>query len=167
MGKSPQFTKEFKLKAVRLMRLSGRPAPEIARALGIARSSLWKWAVRLERHAGRPSTHEPPPLSRLCKSQVVKPDPKPDVHRSLSNISTYDRLHDLCVYDCTTRFQRPVTQAWSKSLYRTAAEIHLLGSANYKEDLPHSLCRPASRTVACVAARTPCCREFRSVLGED
>src|SRR3989442_15573687 len=43
MGKHHQFTKEFKLEAVRLLKQSGRPAGEIARELGIRRNQLYKW----------------------------------------------------------------------------------------------------------------------------
>ena len=47
MGKHHQFTKEFKLEAVRLLKQSGRPAAEIARELGIPRNQLYKWAAEL------------------------------------------------------------------------------------------------------------------------
>jgi transposase-like protein len=43
MGKRQSFTREFKLEAVRLLRSSGRPAPEVARELGVRRNQLYKW----------------------------------------------------------------------------------------------------------------------------
>ncbi len=43
MGKHQQFTKEFKLEAVRLLQQSGRPPADVARELGIRRTQLYKW----------------------------------------------------------------------------------------------------------------------------
>jgi transposase len=42
MAKRQQFTKEFKLEAVRLWKTSGTPAAAIARELGLRRNHLYK-----------------------------------------------------------------------------------------------------------------------------
>ena len=42
------FSKEFKLEAVRLLNSSNKPATEIARELGIARTRLYKWKEQLD-----------------------------------------------------------------------------------------------------------------------
>ena len=38
-----QYTKDFKLEAVRLWKSSGRPAAAVARELGLRRNHLYKW----------------------------------------------------------------------------------------------------------------------------
>ena len=43
------FTKEFKLEAVRLMKLSDKPSSEIAAELGIRRNQLYKWKEQLDK----------------------------------------------------------------------------------------------------------------------
>ena len=43
-----QYTKEFKLEAVRMMEESERPSSEIAMKLGIRRNQLYKWKDQLE-----------------------------------------------------------------------------------------------------------------------
>jgi len=48
MAKRQQFTKEFKLEAVRLWKSSGRPATAIARELGLRRNHLYKWQNELQ-----------------------------------------------------------------------------------------------------------------------
>lgn len=50
MAKRPQFTKEFKLDAIRLWKSSGRPAAAVARELGLRRNHLYKWQHELETH---------------------------------------------------------------------------------------------------------------------
>jgi len=50
MAKRQQFTKEFKLEAVRLWESSGKPAAAIARELGLRRNHLYKWQEELETH---------------------------------------------------------------------------------------------------------------------
>ena len=55
--KNPQrvrarYTKEFKLEAVRLLKLGQKPATELALELGIQRNQLYKWADELTRKAG-------------------------------------------------------------------------------------------------------------------
>lgn len=48
MAKRQQFTKEFKLEAVRLWKSSGRPATAVARELGLRRNHLYKWQNEVE-----------------------------------------------------------------------------------------------------------------------
>ncbi len=48
MAKRQQYTKEFKLEAVRLWKSSGRPAAAVARELGLRRNHLYKWQHELE-----------------------------------------------------------------------------------------------------------------------
>jgi transposase len=50
MGKHQQFTKEFKLEAVRMWKSSGRAAAAVARELGLRRNHLYKWATEMEHH---------------------------------------------------------------------------------------------------------------------
>ena len=51
--KRKDFTKEFKLEAVRLLENSGRPAAAVARELGIRRNQLYKWHRELRNKAER------------------------------------------------------------------------------------------------------------------
>ena len=50
MAKRQQYTKDFKLEAVRLWKSSGRPAAAVARELGLRRNHLYKWQLELETH---------------------------------------------------------------------------------------------------------------------
>ena len=43
MKRRANYTKEFKLEPLRLMRESERPVCEIARELGVRRNRLYKW----------------------------------------------------------------------------------------------------------------------------
>jgi transposase len=52
MAKRQQYTKEFKLEAVRLWKSSGRPAAAVARELGLRRNHLYKWQHELENFGG-------------------------------------------------------------------------------------------------------------------
>ncbi len=47
--KRKQFSKQFKLDAVRLLESSDKTGAEIARELGIRRNQLYKWRDQLER----------------------------------------------------------------------------------------------------------------------
>lgn len=38
-----QYTREFKVEAVRLLEASGKSISEVERELGIARGNLWRW----------------------------------------------------------------------------------------------------------------------------
>ncbi len=67
-----QYTKEFKLEAVRMMEESDRPLSEIAMELGIRRNQLYKWKEQLERKGaaaftgrGRPTNDKQSETSRL------------------------------------------------------------------------------------------------------
>jgi len=48
MEKRQKFTAEFKREAVRLLNSGGKPAAVLARALGIPRNRLYKWAKDVE-----------------------------------------------------------------------------------------------------------------------
>lgn len=48
MAKRSQYTKAFKLEAVRLWKSSGRPASTAARELGLRRNHLYKWQHEVE-----------------------------------------------------------------------------------------------------------------------
>ena len=54
------FTREFKLEAVRLAAVDGRPKAQIARSLGIRVNQLRKWRQEFERENGRPNATSPP-----------------------------------------------------------------------------------------------------------
>ena len=47
-----RYPKEFKLEAVRLLKLGQKSAAELALELGIRRNQLYKWAGELDRKAG-------------------------------------------------------------------------------------------------------------------
>jgi transposase len=42
-----QYTREFKVEAVRLLETSGRSVSELERELGIGRGNLWRWKREL------------------------------------------------------------------------------------------------------------------------
>ena len=67
-----QFTREFKLEAVRLLELGQKPATQLALQLGIQRNRLYKWQAQLKargaqglRAPGRPRLAEESDVSRL------------------------------------------------------------------------------------------------------
>jgi transposase len=69
------FTKEFKLEAVRLLKLGEKPAAQIARELKIPRNRLYKWERELElkgqdafRGRGRRPTAEWAEVQRLRRA---------------------------------------------------------------------------------------------------
>jgi transposase len=47
MPKTPPYSKEFRQEAVRLLRSSGRPVPQLARELGCSPQSLRNWARQI------------------------------------------------------------------------------------------------------------------------
>ena len=55
-----RYSREFKLEAVRLAAVDGRPKAQIARQLGIRVSALRKWRVEFERENARPNASSPP-----------------------------------------------------------------------------------------------------------
>ncbi|HXG36426.1 MAG TPA: transposase [Dehalococcoidia bacterium] len=48
LAQRSQFTKEFKLEALRLWKSSGRPPAAVARELGLRRNHLYKWQHKRE-----------------------------------------------------------------------------------------------------------------------
>jgi transposase len=44
------FTTEFKLEAVRLLRIGGKDIAQLARELGVRRNQLYKWKAEIESH---------------------------------------------------------------------------------------------------------------------
>ena len=54
-----RYSREFKLEAVRLAAVDGRPKAQIARQLGIRVNQLRKWRVEFERENARPNTSSP------------------------------------------------------------------------------------------------------------
>ena len=53
MPKTPPYSPEFRAEAVRLLRSSGRPVPQLARELGCSPQSLRNWANQLDVDEGR------------------------------------------------------------------------------------------------------------------
>lgn len=53
------YTREFKLEAVRLAAVDGRPKAQIARQLGIRVNQLRKWKQEFERENARPHASAP------------------------------------------------------------------------------------------------------------
>ena len=53
MPKIPPYSVEFRLEAVRLLRSSGRPVPQLARELGVSPQSLRNWSVQLAVDEGK------------------------------------------------------------------------------------------------------------------
>ena len=80
MDERKQYTREFRLEAVRLLDQSVRPAAEIARQLGGKRTLLYRWRDAVRTHgdaafggAGRPVAHRDDELIRLRRElQLVK-----------------------------------------------------------------------------------------------
>ena len=46
-----QYSREFKLEAIRLADAGDKPANQVARELGIRANLLWKWRQQIEREA--------------------------------------------------------------------------------------------------------------------
>jgi len=61
-----RFTREFKLEAVRLAAVDGRPKAQIARQLGIRVNLLRKWRQEFERENARPNATSPPVATDGC-----------------------------------------------------------------------------------------------------
>ncbi len=55
-----RYTREFKLEAVRLGAVDGRPKAQIARQLGIRVNQLRQWRQEVEGENARPSATSPP-----------------------------------------------------------------------------------------------------------
>lgn len=68
MPKTPPYSPEFRAEAVRLLRSSGRPIPQLAKELGISEQSLRNWGRQVEVDDGRAAgltTDEREELRRL------------------------------------------------------------------------------------------------------
>lgn len=50
MVKRQQFTAEFKLEAVRQMRMGNKPIAQLSRELGVPRNRLYKWNQAVQAH---------------------------------------------------------------------------------------------------------------------
>ncbi|MGH8398969.1 MAG: transposase [Gammaproteobacteria bacterium] len=48
MSKRPSYSREFKLEAIRLLKLADKPAADLARELGLRRNQLYKWRDELQ-----------------------------------------------------------------------------------------------------------------------
>jgi transposase len=53
MPKTPPYSSEFRAEAVRLLRGSGRPIPQLAKELGISEQSLRNWSGQVDVDDGR------------------------------------------------------------------------------------------------------------------
>jgi transposase len=74
MPKIPPYSLEFRQEAVRLLRSSGRPVPQLARELGCSPQSLRNWARQLDVDEGRAdglSSDEREELRRLRRELRV------------------------------------------------------------------------------------------------
>ena len=74
MPKIPPYSLEFRSEAVRLLRTSGRPVPQLARELGVSAQSLRSWAAQLAVDEGRAeglTTSEREELRRLRREVKV------------------------------------------------------------------------------------------------
>jgi transposase len=68
MPKTPPYSSEFRAEAVRLLRSSGRPIPQLAKELGVSEQSLRNWSRQVEVDDGRApglTTDERDELRRL------------------------------------------------------------------------------------------------------
>ena len=74
MAKTPPYSLEFRREAVRLLRSSGRPIPQLAAELGCSPQSLRNWAKRLDIDEGKApglSTDERDELCRLRRENRI------------------------------------------------------------------------------------------------
>jgi transposase len=74
MPKTPPYSLEFRREAVRLLRSSGRPVPQLARELGCSQQSLRNWARQLDVDQGRDeglTSDEREELRRLRRENKV------------------------------------------------------------------------------------------------
>jgi transposase len=69
--KRVRFSKEFKLEAVRLLRLGEKPAARLAAELGVARNQLYKWQAQLDK-AGEAAFGGPGRKSVPDRSEVER-----------------------------------------------------------------------------------------------
>src|SRR3954454_23544963 len=74
MPKTPPYSKEFRAEAVRLLRSSGRPIPQVARELGCSEQSLRNWSRQVDVDAGEAeglTTDEREELRRLRRENLI------------------------------------------------------------------------------------------------
>ena len=64
-----QYSREFKLEAIRLADAGDKPASQVARELGIRANLLWKWRQQIEREviAGVPAQRGRPADDELTR----------------------------------------------------------------------------------------------------
>jgi transposase len=64
-----QYSREFKLEAIRLADAGEKPASQVARELGIRANLIWKWRQQLEREtvAGAPAKRGRPTDDELAR----------------------------------------------------------------------------------------------------
>ena len=93
MPKIPQYSVEFRVEAVRLLRSSDRSVPKLARELGVSPQSLRNWSVQLEVDEGRAeglSTDEREELRRLRRENRVLAEER-EILKKAAAISTRQR----------------------------------------------------------------------------
>ncbi len=74
MPKTPPYSKEFRAEAVRLLRSSGRPIPQLARELGCSEQSLRNWSRQGDVDDGKAdglSSDERGELRRLRRENLI------------------------------------------------------------------------------------------------
>ncbi len=74
MPKIPPYSLEFRLEAVRLLRSSDRPIPQLARELGVSPQSLRNWSTQLDVDQGKAeglSSSEREELRRLRRENRI------------------------------------------------------------------------------------------------
>ena len=93
MPRIPQYSVEFRVEAVRLLRSSDRSIPKLARELGVSPQSLRNWSVQLEVDEGRAqglSTDEREELRRLRRENRVLAEER-EILKKAAAISTRQR----------------------------------------------------------------------------
>ena len=74
MPKTPPYSKGFRAEAVRLLRSSGRPIPQLARELGCSEQSLRNWSRQVDVDDGAVeglTTDEREELRRLRRENLI------------------------------------------------------------------------------------------------
>lgn len=81
MAKRAQYTKEFKVEAVRLWKSSGRPAAAVARELGLRRNHLYNWQHELEHFGAAAFPGKGGRTHGSGESRIAKPSQAAMSHR--------------------------------------------------------------------------------------